>query len=96
MFFNSLFCIILQFIILIYSTLIVAGPWGELLVARVLPPLSGLAFTSLSLNGFFFVVDQRWPELIRDIESATGAYARARAGAAGDVNIPRYQCRPVY
>ena len=41
-------------------------------------------------------LNQRWPELNRGLESATGSYARARTGAAGDVNIPRYQCRPVY
>ena len=41
------------------------------------------------------LLSQRWPELIRDLESATGLYVRSRTGAAGDVNIPRYQCRPL-
>ena len=39
-------------------------------------------------------LDQRWPELIRDLESGTGSYSRTRTGVAGDVHIPRYQCRP--
>ena len=39
---------------------------------------------------------QRRPELIRDLESSTGSYARVRTGATEDLNIPRYQCRPVY
>ena len=38
-------------------------------------------------------LNQRWPELIHDLESATGSYTRALIGAAGVVNIPRYQCR---
>ena len=31
--------------------------------------------------------------MIRDLQLATGSYARALTGAAGVVNIPRYQCR---
>ena len=38
-------------------------------------------------------LQQRWPKLIRDLESATGSYTRALAGANGVVSIPRYQCR---
>ena len=36
-----------------------------------------------------------WRELIRDLESATCSYTRALTGAAGVVNIPRYQC-PIF
>ena len=38
-------------------------------------------------------IGQRWPELIRDLKLATGSYTRALTGAAGIVNISRYQCR---
>ena len=31
--------------------------------------------------------------MIRDLESATGSYARALTGATGVVNIPKYQNR---
>ena len=52
----------------------------------------GNIYIKFRVYSFEYVVEQRWPELTRDLESATGSYTRALIGAAGVVNISKYQC----